>query len=81
MPMGTRKRRDLSRARSALLKAILKSERLLDSTDEQVSLRAAAVLAQLAGALARLAETLDFEERLTALEEALALEPRKRRSA
>ena len=81
MALGTKKRRDLSRTRTALMRAVLRTEALLFSTDEQVSLRAAAVLAQLAGALARLAETLDFEERLSALEEALALEPRRRRSA
>lgn len=84
MPMGTRKRRDLSRARSAVLAAIKRSEEHLAAPDPQVSLRAATAIAQLAGALGRLAEVMDLEERLSALEEALALEPAakvKRRSA
>jgi hypothetical protein len=79
MPMSTRKRRDLSRARSAVLAALRKSEEHLADRDPGVSLRAAAVIAQLAASLVKLAEVAELEARLEAIE--AVLEVRARRGA
>jgi hypothetical protein len=66
--MGTRKRKDLTRARSADMAALKKAEEHLADRDPGVSLRAAAVIAQLATSAVKLVEVVELSERLEILE-------------
>lgn len=78
MPFPGSKANDLERAASALRKALKTASGLLDDPDEQVKLRAVHAVAQAAGALARIAEAADLEERLRALEAAVQVQKRSR---
>lgn len=62
------KKTDFERAAIALRKALKTASELLEDPDEQVKLRAVHAVAQSAGALIKVAEASDLEERLKALE-------------
>jgi hypothetical protein len=69
-----RKPGDLAALRRKLWQAILESERvLLTNEDDEVVLRAVHALAQAAGHYARLIEIADMEARLKAVEARLAM--------
>jgi len=68
MAMGTRKRRDLTRARSAVMAALKRAEELLGDMDPSVALRAATAISQLATSAVKLVEVVELAERLEILE-------------
>lgn len=68
MPMRAKKNNDLARAGTGLRKALKTAEALLADPDPQLRLRACHAVAQVAGALVRLAEMTDLEQRLQTLE-------------
>ena len=69
---GTRMKRDLSRSRAALMRALKRAERALEAKDDATALKAGHTIATIAGAVVKLVEAHELQERVEALEARVA---------
>ena len=69
---GTRMKRDLSRSRAALMRALRRAEQALASRDDTTAIRAAHAIATIAGAVVKLVEAHELQERVEGLEARVA---------